>query len=115
MYLVKIHMVSGELLDRLLVMFTLTVGELLDDVAQSVSALGGAARLDCIVPPFSRRAASVGQRFRMQRASLVSSSFVALGTRLVELGASVLEEDADVITVTALLKDTARDRSRSRS
>jgi len=115
-YMVNILMMSGELFDTLRAVSTQTVGMLLVDVAESVSGPGGVSRLDCIVlPPFARRAASLGDLFRFRRASLVSSSRAALETRLVELGASVLVHDDDVITVTAVLKSAFRDRSRSPS
>jgi len=101
-YAIKVFTLSGRLLTRFNMPFTATVRDLLQDVQEDCVCDGDI--LDCVVlPAFRQRSTELEQRFPEHKASLRTSSEIALDTLLMELGASVKVDCKNIISIYKML------------
>ena len=101
-YAIKVFTLAGRLLTRFDMLFSATVRGLLQVVHEDCVYNGNV--LDCIVlPAFRQRSPALEQRFPEHKASLRTSSEIALETLLMELGASVKVDCENIISVYRML------------
>ena len=101
-YAIKVFTLAGRLLTRFDMLFAATVRDLLLVVHEDCVYNGNV--LDCIVlPAFRQRSPALEQRFPEHKASLHTSSEIALDTLLMELGASVKVDCENIISVYRML------------
>ena len=101
-FVVKVHSLSGRLVQRFDMMFQVSVKSLLQLVQQDCCHDGGV--LDCVVlPSFKKRGPELEDRFPQHRASLTHSSDAALVTTIGELGVSDHDGFDQVVTVVMVL------------
>ena len=102
-FTIKVFTLAGRLLTRVDMLFAASVRDLLRVVLEDCCCEG--ETFDCVVlPAFRQRGPALEDRFPRHQASFVTSSEVALGTLLMELGASVKVDFENVIIVYMMLK-----------
>ena len=101
-YAISVFTLAGRLLTRFNMLFAATVRDLLLVVHEDCVYNGNV--LDCIVlPAFRQRSPALEQRFPEHKASLRTSSEIALDTLLMELGASMKVDCENIISVYRML------------
>jgi len=101
-YTIKVFTLAGRLLTRFDMLFATTVRDLLKVVQKDCVCDGDI--LDCVVlPAFRQRSPALEQRFPEHKASLHTSSVIALDTLLMELGASMKVDCENIISVYRML------------